>query len=188
MQSCSIICGNSLATRDRATAMSCYETLAAGVLGLLGPMVGASLVATFGGITLHGIRPLFYISLADTLSTFILVRTQLSNRNWERQGKTKRNMMGDLFQVFKYGHNLKRFLLISTIIHLPYGMLIPFTQPFAHEVKGADEFVLGSMVTGCALTPLLFGIPLGRLADRIDRKKVLCLIAPLFWVSRFFII
>lgn len=39
------------------------------------------------------------------------------------------------------------------------------------------------MVTGFALTPLLLGIPLGRLADRIGRKKVLYSVAPFFWAS-----
>ena len=32
---------------------------------------------------------------------------------------------------------------------------------------------MGYMVTGFALTPLVFGIPFGRLADRIGRKKVI---------------
>jgi MFS family permease len=67
-------------------------------------------------------------------------------------------------------------------------MIIPFTQPFAHEVKGANEFVLGAMVAGFALTPLLFGLPLGRLADRIGRKKVIYLITPLFWASNLMLI
>ena len=52
-------------------------------------------------------------------------------------------------------------------------MVLPFTQVFAHEMKGAEQYVLGVMVTGSALTPLVLGIPLGRLADRVGRKKVL---------------
>jgi MFS family permease len=67
-------------------------------------------------------------------------------------------------------------------------MIIPFTQPFAHEVKGANEFILGAMVTGFAVTPLLLGLPLGRLADRIGRKKVIYIITPLFWASNLMLI
>ena len=44
MHSCSVICGSSLSNEDRATAMSVCESLAAGLLGMLGPMVGAFLV------------------------------------------------------------------------------------------------------------------------------------------------
>ena len=67
-------------------------------------------------------------------------------------------------------------------------MVIPFAQVFAREVKGANEIVLGAMVTGFALTPLLLGIPLGRLSDGIGRKKVLYLVAPLFWASNLLLI
>jgi MFS family permease len=44
------------------------------------------------------------------------------------------------------------------------------------------------MATGFALTPFLLGIPLGRLADTIGRKKVLYLMAPLFWASNLILI
>lgn len=186
--SCGVICGNSLAPEDRATAMSCCETLAAGILGLVAPMAGALLVISFGGATVEGIRPLFYIILIGTIGTFLLILTQLSNRRWKTKGNVVPNLIRDLSQVFKEGRNLKRFLLISSASYLPHSMLIPFTQPFAHEFKGADEFVLGAMVTGFALTSLLLGIPLGRLADRIGRKKVLFLIAPFFWASSFLLI
>jgi len=47
---------------------------------------------------------------------------------------------------------------------------------------------MGFMVTGCALTSLLLGIPMGRLADRIGRKKVLYLTLPLFWASNLILI
>jgi len=51
------------------------------------------------------------------------------------------------------------------------GMIFPFTQVFAHQIKGAEEYILGAMVTGSPLTPLVLSIPLGRLADRIGGKK-----------------
>ncbi len=186
--SCSVVCGNSLATADRATAMSCCETLAAGLLGMAGPMLGALLVTTFGGMNTSGIRPLFFIAFAGTIATFLLVLTQLSNRRWGIPDETKPSFLKDLSQVFRQGRNLKRFIIISVITYLPLGMVIPFTQPFANEVKGADQFVLGAMVTGFALTPLVFGIPLGRLADKIGRKKALYLIAPFFWASNLMLI
>jgi MFS family permease len=185
---CSVICGNSLATRDRATAMSCCETLAAGLLGIAGPMIGALVVSSFGGVNVNGIRPLFYISLAGTIATFILVYNQMSDKRWGVNRGSKMNLFSDFFRLMKQGRNLKRFIIISTITYLPTGMIIPFTQPFAHEIKGANEFVLGAMVTGFALTPLLFGLPIGRLADRIGRKKVIYLITPLFWISNLMLI
>lgn len=42
-------------------------------------------------------------------------------------------------------------------------------QVCVHTEKGADVYVLGAMVTGCAVTSIVFAIPLGRLADRLGR-------------------
>jgi len=186
--SCATVCGNSLVNEDRATGMAFCETLATGLLGIAGPMLGALLVATFGGVNVSGIRPLFFVSLVGTVGTFLLILTQLSNRRWASPGETGPNFFKDLSQVFKQGHNLKRWLVIASISYLPMGMVVPFTQVFAHEFKGAEQYVLGAMVTGFALTSLVLGIPLGRLADRIGRKKVLYLTAPLFWASNLILI
>ena len=181
--SCATVCANSLANQDRATGMSLCETFAAGFLGMAGPVMGALLVTQFGGVNVSGIRPLFFIGLAITVVTFLLIYTQLSDRKWASQSVAKANLFKDLSQVFKEGRNLKRWLIISSVAYLPLGMVLPFCQVFAHEFKGADQYILGYMVTGFALTPLVFGIAFGRLADVIGRKKVLYIIAPLFWAS-----
>ena len=68
------------------------------------------------------------------------------------------------------------------------GMVIPFSQVFAHEIKGADQYVLGAMITGAAIIPLILGIPTGRIADKIGRKKVLYFAIPLFWTSSLILI
>jgi len=78
---------------------------------------------------------------------------------------------------------LGRWLVISSLTWLPMVMTAPFLQLFAHQVKGADQYLLGIMITATILARLLFGIPLGRLADRIGRKKVIYLITPLWYAS-----
>jgi MFS family permease len=186
--SCSVVCGNSLANEDRATGMSFCETLAAGLLGIIGPLLGAFLVGRFGGVNVNGIRPLFFISLAGAVISFLLVYTQLSNRKWGYQNEEANKFIAGLLELFKHGRALKRMLVITSLTYLPMGMVLPFSQVFAHEVKGADQYILGAMVAGFALSPLLAGIPLGRLADRIGRKKVLYLAAPLFWASNIMLI
>jgi len=188
MHGCAVICGNSLNRHQRATAMSCCETLAIGLMGMLGPMLGAFLVTAFGGVNTSGIRPLFFIALAGTVGTFFLVKTQISNHRWGDSAASKPNFFAGIGHVFRQGRNLKRWLIVSSITYLPQGMVIPFTQVFAREAKGANEFVLGAMVTGFALTPLFLGIPLGRLSDCIGRKKVLYMVAPLFWASNLLLV
>ena len=48
--SCATICGNCLANQDRATGMTICETVAAGLLGIVGPILGAVIVVSSGHV------------------------------------------------------------------------------------------------------------------------------------------
>lgn len=183
IQSCATVCGVCLPNRDRATGMMICETFGAGLLGILGPVLGAALVTTFGGVTVSGIRPLFFVAFLFTLGTFVIVQTQLSNLRGQRAHTTAPNVLRDLQEVFREGHHLKRWLGIASVGMLPMGMVFPFSQVFAYEYKGANEFILAAMVTSAALSSIVFAIPLGRLADRLGRKRILYVTIPLFWLS-----
>ncbi len=180
---CATVCGNCLVTRDRATGMMICETVAAGLLGMAGPLIGAWLVASSGGVEVGAIRPLFLVATVTTVGTFALVMTQLSDRRWANVRGTPRGMFGDLHQVLKEGRYLKRWLAATSVGQLPLAMVFPFSQVYAHEIKGADAYTLGAMVTACAVTSIVFAIPLGRFADRSGRKTVLYMAMPLFWLS-----
>jgi len=188
MHSCSTVCGNCLTNEDRATGMAICETVAAGLLGMAGPVLGAWIVITFGGVNAAGIRPVFFFCLIITIITFVIVLTQLSNKRWGIATITRSNMLRDLYQVLKEGHYLKRWLVITAIGQLPLAMVFPFSQLFAHEIKGATPFILGAMVTGSALTSIALAILMGRLADSIGRKKILYTTIPLFWVSNLLLV
>ena len=48
--------------------------------------------------------------------------------------------------------------------------------------------LLGGMATAATATYLLFGIPMGRLADRIGRKRVIYLATPLWYISNLLLV
>lgn len=179
--SCATICGNCLVNRDRATAMMLCETVGAGVLGILGPLIGAFVVASSGTVDPDAVRPLFVIGLGITLVTFVIVLTQLSSQRWT-SGSHRGALFGDLREVMQ-GRHLKRWLVIAAVGQLPAGMVFAFSQVYAFEVKGADALVLGAMAAATALVSIVLAIPLGRLADRVGRKKVLFVTIPLFCLS-----
>ena len=91
--------------------------------------------------------------------------------------------MGDFKRLFEGGGPLRKWLVVASLTWFPMAMTTPFLQLFAHQAKGADQYLLGVMATATVLTRVLFGIPLGRLADKIGRKKVLYLLAPLWYAS-----
>jgi MFS family permease len=181
--SCATVCGNCLPNEDRATGMTFCETVAAGLLGLAGPIIGAALVVFFGGANANGIRPLFFVAALVTVGTFSFILAQLSNRRWRPRNPQVPNLIRDITQVLKGGPYLKQWLVLASVGGLPLGMVFPFAQVFAQRIKGADEFTLGAIVTASALASILFAIPFGRLADKFGRKRVLYLAIPLFWVS-----
>jgi len=75
IQSCATVCGNCLANRDRATGMMICESVAAGLLGMIGPIVAAWIVWSSGGVNSHGIRPVFLVCLVGTMGTFAIIWT-----------------------------------------------------------------------------------------------------------------
>jgi MFS family permease len=74
-------------------------------------------------------------------------------------------------------------LLVMGLMELPWTIAGPFMPVYAHEFKGANEFLLGAIAMARALVPMLVSIPLGRLADRQGRKKFLFAIAPLTYAA-----
>ena len=187
--SCATICGNCLVNRDRATGMMICETVTAGLLGMAGPMLATWFIAHSGGISAGTIRPLFFFSLLVTIGTFFLVLKQLSERKYVRPGNGERpHLWKDIAAVLRGGRQLKKWLAIAAVTQLPYGMVLPFMQVYAYQVKGANEFILGAMVAASALSSIVFSVPLGRLADRVGRKKVLYITIPLFWLSNLLLV
>ena len=181
--SCATICGHCLVNRDRATGMMICETVAAGLLGMAGPMLAIWLVTAYGGVNVDGIRPLFFSGLVITVMTFVVVQTQLSDRRSLKVQSRRPKLIDDMAAVLKGRPQLKKWLAIAAMSQLPLGMVFPFTMLFAHSAKGADEFILGAMVTGSAMASIVFAIPMGRLADKIGRKRALYITIPLFWAS-----
>lgn len=180
---CAIVCGTSLANRDRATAMGCCESLTQGVMGFIGPVIGAMLVAGFGGVSVRGIRPVFFIASIMCLGAWLFVSTQLSETECGIG-----NGGSNPFLLLRDRPDLVRFVAVSCLTSLPTGMVLPFTQVYASQVKMADQYVLGTMVTAAAVIGLLLGVPLGRLADRMGRKRILFVLAPVYWIGNLLLV
>lgn len=181
---CSVICADSVKNEDRATAQNICVTIAS-LFAMIAPLVAAPLVTSFGGLTAEGIRPLYTIRLVGYVFIFFFLVFQLREpkRAYTENSNSKAGFIGDFKQLFENGKPLRKWLIIASLTWFPMAMTIPFLQLFAHQAKGADQYLLGIMATATVLTRILFGIPLGWLADKLGRKKVIYLLTPLWYAS-----
>ncbi|MBC8249581.1 MAG: MFS transporter [Anaerolineales bacterium] len=186
---CSVICTDSVRNEGRATAQNLCVTLAS-LLSMIAPLVAARLVTIFGGMTVEGIRPLYYIRFVGYGLILLFVAAQLREPRRVRTAEAGANpgFIGDFRQIFEGGGPLGRWLVIASLTGFSVAITSPFLPLFAHQMKGADQYLLAAMTTASVLMRLLFGIPLGRLADRVGRKKVIYLLTPLWYASHLLLV
>jgi Na+/melibiose symporter-like transporter len=182
-----VISADSVGNEDRATAQNLCAAFRS-ILGMVAPLLAAPVVTAFGGMTLEGIRPLYAIRFVGYGLVFLFVATRLTDVRDDREEDVEPGLVGGFKQLLEGSSPLRKWVIISSLTYLPAAMTPPFLQVFAHEVKGADQYVLGAMATATILARLAFGIPFGRLADRVGRKKVVYLLTPLWYASHLLLI
>lgn len=177
----SIVIVNSLEDKDRAVGMGMSSTVSA-FIGILAPMAAAFIVTYFGGINVHGIRPLYYIWFVGACFVVVLLAARLEEGG-VRGLIGRPNIIKDYGEVLGSYPVMKRFLLMSCLSSFMMEMTMPFRAVYAQEIKGADAFILGGMGTAMSIVSTLVSIAIGVLADRIGRKKVLFLTRPFRWAA-----
>jgi MFS family permease len=185
--SCLVLCNICLENRDRLTAKSICEGLGR-IPTLAAPIVAAFIVDYFGGITVEGIRPLFWLQFAARSIMFFFIAIKLKEISRPKQlrshlEKSDTNFLDSFKEIFQKSKKLKRWILFSSVTSFSQIMMLSFRYPYAHEIKGANQFVIGGLATASVLLQIIFYTPLGRLSDRIGRKKTLYLLIPLVWAS-----
>jgi len=177
--SCVVICDLSLPNKDRATGRALCEGVGS-LPTLLSPTIAAILVTWFGGINMEGIRPLYWIQFTSRVLLFIYLALKLTEVARPGLEAKKTNPLEGFREVFRQGTATKRWLLFISLNMFTGSMLIPFRYPFAYEVKGGGPFIIGGITTAMILTEALFAAPIGRLADRIGRKKIYYMLTPIY--------
>jgi len=120
---CRVICADSVQSTGRVTAQNVCSTLAA-IAGMVSPLVGAYLVTVFGGITVEGIRPLYYLQFAGYGLIFLLVVAQLREprRGQLADAETGFGFVADFRHLFEGRRDLRRWIAISTLSSFPMAL------------------------------------------------------------------
>jgi MFS family permease len=177
---CPMICGTTLASSERATGMQFCDTATA-FPRLIAPVVGAYLITRFGGISVEGIRPLYWLGVAGLVIATLIILTFFTDPiRHEKRAPPK--ILDGLKRVMKEGVMVKRWIAISTLSFLPQFMSI-YVPLYAREVKGASQYTLGLMDSAYWLLIFMLAIPTGLAADRMGKKKVISILTPIYCVS-----
>ncbi len=179
---CTVTCAAELPNEERATGRGLCRTLASPV-AIVTPLLAAWLISRFGGISARGIRPLYMVQVLIFVGIFVLLLTQLSGSHSSGVSGDDRHILSSFLQIFKHGPDTMRLVLVMGFMELPWTIAGPFMPVYAHEFKGANEFMLSGIAMAMTVVPMLASIPLGRLADHYGRKKLLFAIAPLAYAA-----
>jgi MFS family permease len=120
---CRVISADSVQNQDRVTAQNVCGTLAS-VAGIVAPLLAAYLVTQFGGMTVEGIRPLYYVQVVGYGLVLLLVALQLREPQRERLAglKTRLSFVADFRFLFQGRRGLGRWIAISALTSLPLAM------------------------------------------------------------------
>jgi MFS family permease len=177
----SVFIANSLTDYNRAVGYGMRTTIIQS-FGVFAPTIGGILVYFFGGISVEGIRPLYFIRLLGLISVSIYVILKLTDITI-RSKSTARDFFGDYKEMFRARSNLKRFAFIQSLGSITYGMSMPFIFVYVADFKGAGPLIIGYMGTCQVIVSMLLAIPMGSLGDSRGRKFVIYLARPFFWGS-----
>jgi MFS family permease len=177
----SIFIANSLSDRDRAKGYGIRTTIIS-FFSIFAPSLGGFLVHRFGGISVEGIRPLYYIQLIGFVVISIYVFLKLIDTETPR-GIITKDFVGDFKEMLGTGKYLKRFAFLQSLGSITWGMSMPFIFIYVADFKGANSLIIGYMGTCLMLVAMLISIPLGSLADKKGRKFTIFISRPFFWIS-----
>jgi len=178
-----VIVTNGLHDEDRATGMGLRLQIAY-LVGIISPVIAAFIINHMGGLTVEGIRPLFFIRLAGVIIVYSYVYLKTDDVNPAPREKTSSGFIQDFKDVLETGgEKLKNMMLVGALGALVWSILENFAFLYAEEIKGADAYILGLMPTFETIAYLLFSTTMNRLADTRGRKYVFIALRPFLWIS-----
>ena len=177
-----VIVSKGLNDEDRAQGMG-FRAITAQIFGLLSPIPAAIIVDRLGGLTLDGIRPLYYLRFIGLIFIYGYVYWKLTDSLPEPRESEKIDFTQDFKDVMKGGRKLKSMILVGALGALVWSTQQSFIYVYAEEVKGADELILGLMSTVQTIAMILFSVPMNRFADTRGRKFSFLSVRPFLWLS-----
>lgn len=185
--SCVLICDLSLPHQDRATGKALCEGTGA-TPTILVPTIASILITLFGGINLQSIRNLYWIQFIARVLLFVYVYRNLTDIERPNNIPKKVDILKEFGEVFEKGTAIKRWILFQSINMFTMTMLVTFRYPYVYNVKGGSQYIIGGIATTMLITEAIFSTVIGRIADKVGRKKAFYILIPLFSAANIMLI
>ena len=141
---------------------------------LFAGIVGGWIVSSFGGLTVEGIKPVYWLQVALLMAALFLVWRYL-DIGYNGQGRlnfSSSSMVKDYREVLdKKG--VRSWVLMKSLGSISIGMAGPFWMVYAAMIHGASAMTIAYMVTARSLTQIILSPLSGRLVDGLGRKKMI---------------
>lgn len=173
---CVVICDSHLRREDRSAGKAICEGVG-NIPSLVAPMIAALIITSYGGISTEAIRPLYWIQFASRCALFLLLAQRLKES--KRLNRNGTGFASDIREVFKRGTALKRWMLFLSVGSFAMSMMNPFRAVYAHEIKNADQNILGLMTVASLISQIIFLSQLGRLVERLGERKLFYIFLPI---------
>ena len=175
-----ILLASALRGAERATGFGVFSSISRLPL-IIAPTVAGVIVTLLGGISADAIKPLYYISFIMLLPPLLWVYLRLKEPETKLAGYEEGFLKGFLELTSRW--EVRKWLLIEALGSFIFGGTMPFIMVYAVEVKNADALTLGFMGSALNIVSILTSIPIGRMGDRLGRKKTILLLRPALYAS-----
>jgi MFS family permease len=175
-----ILLANALRGEDRATGFGIFSSISQLPL-IFAPIIAGVIVTWLGGISASAIQPLYYISFIIILFTLLWIHLRLKEPSTKLAKYEEGFLKG--FLELASRKEVRKWLLIEILGSFTFGATMPFIMVYAVQVKHADALTLGFMGSALNIVSILTSIPIGRMGDRLGRKKTILLLRPALYAS-----
>jgi MFS family permease len=176
----------------RAQSIGFARTIAT-IPSIITPILASIIVITFGGINAQGIRPLYLIQMVLTLLIALFLGFMMKAPRDQPVEKKEpepksMNLIGDFKELFKGEKWLKEWTILMSVWYFASAFSVSYVPFWMVDVKGADPYILGIMSTISMAISTFLQVPIGKLADKIGRKKAYYVLRPVSYIGTFLLI
>lgn len=175
---CPVVCATCLNSSVRITSMQACDAISS-IPRLGAPIIGTAIIGLLGGQIKQG-TPIIYflvfvgcLLMAWGIYKVFSDPAKLIETRVKVKGSREGNALRRIIEMFTKNRNLGVWLVLQALIQAPWWVSIAYTPLFVQQMKHMDPTIIGVMQSVMHALTLLLAIPVGRLADRFGRKKVI---------------